>query len=183
MPHADPARGNEYRKAWVARRRAEPGENGERFRQQQRDTWRRYRERNRERLREADATIKRLKRSLETPEAREARLIIERANRTQDEMAFRNLTKRIGEFGMTLDQYHSMMESQNFSCAICHKAFVFGVGSKARQSGAHLDHCHTTNRVRGLLCANCNVGIGHLQESPRLFQRAAAYVKRHRRLF
>lgn len=56
-------------------------------------------------------------------------------------------------FGITVQLYESMLKKQNGGCAIC--------GVK-HNSGRRLciDHCHKTNKVRGLLCNGCNIGIG-----------------------
>lgn len=43
----------------------------------------------------------------------------------------------------------------------------------------HIDHCHTTGKVRGVLCTNCNRGLGHFQENPALLRLAAEYIEKH----
>jgi hypothetical protein len=70
-----------------------------------------------------------------------------------------------GKYGLTIDQYHALQERQDFLCAICHE-----------DKPLHIDHCHSTGRVRGLLCKGCNSGIGMLRESPEIMARAANYV-------
>lgn len=56
----------------------------------------------------------------------------------------------------------------NGTCMIC--------GKKPKKRRLHLDHCHTTGKIRGALCSNCNSAIGKLQESPTLFQNALNYI-------
>ncbi|MGV5033770.1 endonuclease VII domain-containing protein [Streptomyces sp. NRAIS4] len=59
-----------------------------------------------------------------------------------------------------------MIASQRGLCAICLAA-----------SPAHVDHCHKTGRVRGVLCFNCNSAIGKLGDNPDAVRRAAAYLE------
>lgn len=70
--------------------------------------------------------------------------------------------------GITLDQYHAINERQDFACAICEKDTRPLV----------MDHCHQRGHVRGLLCRLCNSGVGMLQDSPELVERALDYVRR-----
>lgn len=85
--------------------------------------------------------------------------------------------KRLNQFyGITLDEYNKMREEQNFSCPIC--------GKHEDNCGKHklvVDHCHTTGKVRQLLCAQCNAGIGHLKESESILTSAIAYLRKHRK--
>lgn len=74
-------------------------------------------------------------------------------------------------YGLTVQDYEAMLRRQGFRCAIC--------GTEECATGRNLavDHCHTTGKVRGLLCANCNRGIGSLKDSEELLQRAIEYLQ------
>jgi hypothetical protein len=82
------------------------------------------------------------------------------------------------QFGITLEHYWEMHSAQGGLCAIC------GEPERELRNGRLkdlcVDHCHSTNEVRGLLCANCNKGIGNLQDSPERLRRAALYLENHR---
>jgi hypothetical protein len=69
-------------------------------------------------------------------------------------------------YGISLAQYEAMRSSQKELCAVCQKPGVL-----------HVDHHHSTDKVRGLLCHNCNVGLGYFKESPEALERAAAYLR------
>lgn len=73
-------------------------------------------------------------------------------------------------FDITLDDYNAMLEAQGSSCAIC--------GRTPEEEGRRLsvDHDHETGKVRGLLCNNCNRGIGYLQDNSSLCRLAANYL-------
>lgn len=76
---------------------------------------------------------------------------------------------RFKRYGITMADYDRMLSSQNFSCAIC--------GLVAQERELHIDHCHDTGIIRGLLCDQCNTGIGKLRHSPENFLRAARYLR------
>lgn len=59
------------------------------------------------------------------------------------------------------------LEEQEGRCALC-----------GGDNPTHFDHCHTTGIERGVLCANCNWGLGHLKHSPQLLHAAAEYIER-----
>ena len=71
-------------------------------------------------------------------------------------------------FGVSEEDYAKMLSDQNNSCAICSKE----IGWEAA-----VDHCHTTNKVRGLLCRNCNLGLGGFKDNTETNRKAIAYVK------
>ncbi len=79
----------------------------------------------------------------------------------------RNQLKR--KFGITLEQYNNMLEDQNHRCAVCKEIQT--------QKMLAVDHCHITGRIRGLLCENCNRGIGLLKDSPSILQSAIFYLQ------
>lgn len=76
------------------------------------------------------------------------------------------------DYNITLLQFNELLSSQNNKCAICQKIFVLGKAT----TGPQVDHCHTTGKVRGLLCFDCNTSIGKFKDSPMLCLRAAAYL-------
>ncbi len=71
-------------------------------------------------------------------------------------------------YGLTLEQFQAMETEQRGCCAICRKI------PKER---LHVDHCHESGRIRGLLCRACNSAIGYLGDDPELVDRAAAYLR------
>uniref|UniRef100_UPI00111D166A endonuclease VII domain-containing protein n=1 Tax=Nitrospira cf. moscoviensis SBR1015 TaxID=96242 RepID=UPI00111D166A len=75
------------------------------------------------------------------------------------------------KYGLTTEQYNAMLLEQGGGCAICR-------GQCKRNSRLSVDHCHRTGAVRGLLCSNCNTGIGMFKDSPALLQAAADYLKK-----
>jgi len=82
-----------------------------------------------------------------------------------------NLKARLKRFGLTVEDYQSMLAAQAGGCAIC------GGQCKTGRILA-IDHDHVTGRVRGLLCGNCNKGIGQFEDTPSLLRLAAAYLER-----
>lgn len=89
-----------------------------------------------------------------------------------------SLERKFRQHGLTLDQYHSMAERQDFLCILCEQEPERRNTKDGREhlDGFVIDHDHQTGKVRGLLCYNCNVGLGMLQDSPQLLEKAARYV-------
>jgi len=83
-------------------------------------------------------------------------------------------TKRIKKvFGITFDDYNRMLKSQNNRCAICDST---ATGNR-RHKNLNVDHCHTTGKVRGLLCHGCNAGIGSMKDDIEILKKAIAYLR------
>lgn len=72
------------------------------------------------------------------------------------------------QHGITTEDYNRMYVAQEGKCGICKKHF----------ERMHVDHCHETNRIRELLCGNCNLGIGNLQDDAEIIQNALEYIKK-----
>ena len=72
-------------------------------------------------------------------------------------------------YGVTLEQYDKMFEGQNGVCAICG-----GINKSDRRLA--IDHNHETGKIRGLLCSNCNTGIGMLKENINILCSAISYL-------
>lgn len=75
-------------------------------------------------------------------------------------------------YGITPEDYEAMFDAQKGLCAIC---------GNPEQAGKQLsvDHDHTQNKVRGLLCANCNTGIGKFGDDPSMLFKAVTYLVAH----
>lgn len=74
------------------------------------------------------------------------------------------------KYGITKEEYIKLHNKQNGCCAICNKPeSVLG-------KSLSLDHCHTTNKIRGLLCTNCNLGIGYLKDSIEYLNNSIRYL-------
>jgi formate dehydrogenase maturation protein FdhE len=71
-------------------------------------------------------------------------------------------------YGITEDDYHEMVEKQQCKCKIC--------GSQPNRP-LFVDHCHKTKQVRGLLCHQCNVALGHMNDDPIRMEREANYLR------
>lgn len=75
-------------------------------------------------------------------------------------------------YGITLEEKLAMITKQSNCCAICKEKF-------GAMKHTHVDHCHTTGKIRGILCNHCNRGLGSFKDSPKLLQRAIHYVEYH----
>lgn len=81
------------------------------------------------------------------------------------------------EYGITLAEYETLFTKQNGVCAICQQPEKAFDKKQNRLRRLAVDHCHTTSKIRGLLCFDCNTGIGKLGDNPQLIERAAEYVR------
>ena len=79
----------------------------------------------------------------------------------------------VRDFGITLDDYKQLLDKQGGACAIC-KALKPGGKSKHY---FNVDHNHQTKEIRGLLCFNCNRGLGNFKDSVKVLLCAIAYLE------
>lgn len=88
--------------------------------------------------------------------------------------------KKWETFGLPLEKYAEMGESQKWLCAICDMPETSPATVSREIKELCVDHCHDTNVIRGLLCNNCNRGLGLFRDSPELLRKAAAYLDPHK---
>ena len=100
--------------------------------------------------------------------------------------------KEVGTTGMTVGQEKDMFrrhgvspahflfmwEQQNTRCKICKIQFDKR-GIKTKNS-PHIDHCHKTGQIRGLLCHNCNLMLGFAKDNRTILQDAIKYLEEQR---
>ncbi len=73
-----------------------------------------------------------------------------------------------GRYNITLNQYKDIKALQNYKCAICNRKVKELV----------IDHCHKNNKVRGLLCTTCNLGLGGFHDSKKNLNSAIRYLQK-----
>jgi hypothetical protein len=83
-------------------------------------------------------------------------------------------------FGITYLDYYYLLESQNGVCAICGKEETLRHFKYGTLLDLAVDHDHKTGKVRGLLCSDCNKGIGIFQDNPERLQTAINYLNRNK---
>ncbi len=94
-----------------------------------------------------------------------------RAPETRREQSLRK------NYGIGATEYDAILARQGGGCAICGA----GAGSLVRGEHLHVDHCHDTGKVRGILCTNCNTGIGKFKDNTDRMARAIEYLWEARR--
>jgi hypothetical protein len=77
-------------------------------------------------------------------------------------------------YKMTLEEYQELFRSQNGKCAIC-EGVGFAITKNQRQLIV-IDHCHTSGKIRGLLCHNCNRALGLFQDKVSNLENAIRYL-------
>ncbi len=82
------------------------------------------------------------------------------------------LNWKLKKYGLSGLDYRILLIKQGIGCAICQNDNF----KNGKVYALDVDHCHTTGKVRGLLCNQCNTGLGKLRHSVKLLQKAIAYL-------
>jgi DNA gyrase inhibitor GyrI len=77
-------------------------------------------------------------------------------------------------YGITYDDWELMREKENFSCMIC------GITEEEIGKKLDVDHCHSTGKVRGILCNPCNTTLGHAKDNIDILKAAIQYLKNNK---
>jgi Recombination endonuclease VII len=80
--------------------------------------------------------------------------------------------RREYKYGVSQEAFDAILQTQNFRCAAC-KSDLRAIRSKH----VHLDHCHDTGRIRGVLCHSCNMALGLMKEDSSRLKALAAYIE------
>lgn len=76
---------------------------------------------------------------------------------------------RFDRYGITKDTFNKMFSEQDYKCKICK--------IKIDEKSSHIDHCHTSGNVRGILCEKCNKGLGQFDDNVEFLTNAIKYLK------
>jgi len=95
--------------------------------------------------------------------AAERRYVVKNREKINKRLWIRNLKVR---YGMTEADYNKMLTSQKGRCFICGRV----------EDIFHIDHCHKTGKVRGLLCGSCNRALGLFKDNPDNLKKAIEYL-------
>jgi Recombination endonuclease VII len=87
--------------------------------------------------------------------------------------------QRLKKYGITFKDYNALREDQGYCCAICkrHEEQVEQGTALKHSHALHIDHCHTTGKIRGLLCTNCNTMLGKAKDDVSVLEAAIEYLK------
>lgn len=83
-------------------------------------------------------------------------------------------------YGITPEKYSELFHEQNGRCSICGNEETTRHNRSKKIQKLAVDHCHTTGNVRGLLCQDCNRGLGKFHDDPTRLQKAIEYLTKHR---
>lgn len=72
-------------------------------------------------------------------------------------------------YNISYEDKLKLLEEQNYKCPVC-------TGTPDNTKNWHLDHCHTTGRIRGALCSTCNQALGMFKDSVKTLERAIKYL-------
>ena len=75
------------------------------------------------------------------------------------------------KYGITIQEVLNMLQAQGNKCAICGKPLTI--------NDACIDHDHKTGKVRGILCRECNWGLGNFRDNPTFCRNAAKYLEEY----
>ncbi len=90
---------------------------------------------------------------------------------SEAERKAKNRKRLCKAYGLTPEAFSVMLERQGNACKIC------DCTEPSEGKNFHVDHCHKTGRVRGILCHHCNIAIGLLREDVRIAKRVLEYLE------
>jgi Recombination endonuclease VII len=88
--------------------------------------------------------------------------------------------QRRHKYGISPEEYKQMLDEQNSCCAICDEDLITDLTREQYTHKAVVDHCHITEKVRGILCTRCNQALGLFRDSPEILKNAINYLIKQR---
>ncbi len=87
----------------------------------------------------------------------------------REELRIRGRARR---YGLSHEEFQRLVTAQANRCGICGKDFVGTIGSDS----LNIDHDHATKAIRGLICGDCNIGLGRFKDNPETLLAAISYL-------
>ena len=139
--------------------------------------WREYRRANKEKIRERDKAHREKNKDYYDAYKREwvakNRDSLNARRRGDPKKLYRTKMYELKKkYNISPDQWHSTIKAQGDRCLCCKT--LFGI---LRETKPCVDHCHSTGRVRGILCGRCNLLLGHANDQPAILRACARYLK------
>lgn len=86
--------------------------------------------------------------------------------------------RKFKKYGLSKELYFELFWKQAGKCAICREKETVINKTTGQPVALAVDHCHDNKKIRGLLCNQCNIGIGNLKHNPDLLRIAALYCEK-----
>ncbi len=86
--------------------------------------------------------------------------------------------RKLRNFGLTQESWDKMNQSQEEKCAICGEKETQRDGQYGTLKKLSIDHCHSSGKIRGLLCQQCNFGLGCFRDNPEYLSAAVLYLNK-----
>lgn len=105
----------------------------------------------------------------------------EKINRRRPEaLAYQRRRYLAERYDLTPEAYQELWDAHDGKCGICGDGFPITTRDLLVNGhrGVDIDHCHDSKRVRGLLCHQCNIGLGSFRDNPQALMNAARYIQR-----
>lgn len=109
------------------------------------------------------------------PETKEQYNARKKAWRDKNPISARNSSLK-NTNGITLEYYNMLLSQQQGVCAICGNEETRVDVRTGKTKNLSVDHCHTTGKIRGLLCDKCNNGLGRFRDNPDFLAKAISYL-------
>lgn len=156
-------RRNAWQREYMARIRADKTKNTERLKKS-REYWKR------------ESSISRRKEYNQRPEVKAWRADYAKRYRKKNAKKLQKANDErhlLRHYGMSLKDYYKLLKEQNYSCALCEKAFEKGGRKPA------VDHCHKTGKIRGIIHPCCNTLLGQAGDDISVLELAIKYLQKY----
>ena len=80
------------------------------------------------------------------------------------------------KYRLSNEDYNNLLASQGGGCAICGTDSCYTNPRSGKPVALSVDHCHTTGKIRGVLCKDCNIGLANFKDNPNLLLKAVSYL-------